>query len=58
VEKRNTKPTASKHSVLRPLCNLIPTHLVPKLARDSGVDSMARSIMDKEDKKSDSKASS
>src|SRR5215469_13538744 len=42
--KRNTKPTASKLTVLRQLCNLIPTHLVPKLARETGVDSMARSF--------------
>jgi Transposase DDE domain/Domain of unknown function (DUF4372) len=44
VKKRNTKPTASKLSVLRHLCNLIPPHLVPKLARDTGVASMARSF--------------
>jgi hypothetical protein len=42
--KKNTKPTASKLSVLRQLCNLIPPHLVPKLARETGVDSMARSF--------------
>jgi hypothetical protein len=44
VKKRNTKPTASKLSVLRQLCNLIPLHLVPKLARETGVDSMARTF--------------
>jgi hypothetical protein len=27
VKKRNTKPTASKLTVLRQLCNLIPLHL-------------------------------
>jgi len=42
--KRNTKPTASKLTVLRQLCNLIPAHLVSKLARETGVDSMARSF--------------
>ena len=42
--KRNTKPTASKLTVLRQLCNLIPPHLVPKLARETGVDCMARSF--------------
>jgi hypothetical protein len=44
--KRNTKPTASKLSVLRQLCNLalVPPHLVPKLARETGLDSMARSF--------------
>jgi hypothetical protein len=44
VIKRNSKPTASKLSVLRQLCNLIPPQLVPKLARDTDVDSMARSF--------------
>jgi hypothetical protein len=44
VKKRSTKPTASKLSVLGQLCNLIPPHLVSKLARETGVDSMARSF--------------
>ena len=44
MKKRNTKPTASKLSILRQVCNLIPPHLVPKLARDTGVDSMARTF--------------
>jgi hypothetical protein len=44
VIKRKTKPTASKFTVLRQLCNLIPPHLIPKLARETGVDSMARSF--------------
>src|ERR1700747_2293541 len=44
VKKRNTKPTAAKPRGLRQLCNLIPLHLVPKLARETGVDSMARSF--------------
>jgi hypothetical protein len=44
VKKRNSKPTASKLSVLGQLCNLIPPHLVSKLARETGVDSMARSF--------------
>jgi hypothetical protein len=35
-------PTTSKFSNLRQLCNLIPTHLVPKLARDTGVEDHAR----------------
>ena len=29
------KPTAGKFSLLRQICNFIPTHLVPKLARDN-----------------------
>src|SRR4029077_12811589 len=44
VKKKNTKPTASKLSVLRQLCNLIPLHLAPKLARETGVDSMVISF--------------
>jgi len=44
VIKRKTKPTASKLSVLGQLCNLIPAHLVSKLARETGVASMARSF--------------
>jgi hypothetical protein len=43
-KKRNTKPAASKLSVLGQLCNLIPPHLVPKLARETDVESMARSF--------------
>ena len=42
--KRNTKPTASKLSVLGQLCNLIPPHLISKLARETGVASMARTF--------------
>jgi len=37
-------PTRSKFSVFRQLCNLIPTHLVSQLARDTGVDEIARSF--------------
>ena len=33
------KPTASKFSLLRQLCNFIPPHLVPRLAHETGVDS-------------------
>src|SRR5208282_2151235 len=35
-------PTASKFTVVRPLCNYIPNQLVPKLARETGVDEPAR----------------
>jgi hypothetical protein len=42
---KNTKlPTASKFSVLRQLCNYIPPHLVPQLARETGVDEQARTF--------------
>ena len=36
------KPTAGKFSLLRQLCNFIPPHLVPKLARDTGVEKQWR----------------
>ena len=32
--KTRNHPTAAKFSVLRQLCNLIPNHLVPSLARE------------------------
>jgi hypothetical protein len=44
VKKRNAKPSTSKFSVLRQLCNLIPPHLVSKLARETGVASVARTF--------------
>ena len=37
-------PTASKFTLLRQVCNYIPAHLVPQLARDTGVDEQARSF--------------
>jgi len=43
-KKTSNKPTVSKFSILRQFCNLIPTHLVPKLARDTGVEDHARSF--------------
>ncbi len=38
------KPTPGKFSLLRQLCNLIPPHLVAKLARDTGVADRARTF--------------
>jgi len=38
MKNKTIKPTASKFNILRQICNLIPPHLVPKLARDAGVD--------------------
>ena len=38
------KPTASKFSLLRQLCNFIPSHLVPRLARETGVEDQARTF--------------
>lgn len=45
MKKQNqTIPTVSKYTVLRQLCNLIPPHLVPKLARETGVAEHERSF--------------
>lgn len=38
------RPSGAKFSVLRQLCNLIPNHLVPKLARQNGVEPLCRSF--------------
>ncbi len=38
------QPSPSKFSVLRQLCNFIPAHLVPKLARDTGVEQKTRTF--------------
>jgi DDE family transposase/uncharacterized protein DUF4372 len=43
-KKTISQPSRSKFSVLRQLCNWIPTHLIPKLARDTGVDQKARTF--------------
>jgi hypothetical protein len=42
--KKSKLPTASNFTVLRQLCNYIPPHLVPKIARDTGVDEQARTF--------------
>jgi hypothetical protein len=42
--KNNQKPTGAKMTVLRQICNLIPNHLVPKLAQETGVQSQARTF--------------
>jgi hypothetical protein len=42
--KKNTRPNQGKSSILRQLVELIPTHLVAKLAREHGVDKQARSF--------------
>lgn len=31
------KPAGSRHAIFRQVCELIPSHLVPKLARKHGV---------------------
>ena len=42
--KKTKTSTPSSLSVLRQLCNLIPNHLVPKIARQTGVDAKARTF--------------
>jgi hypothetical protein len=42
--KNTTKPRRSPFSVLRQICHLIPAHLVPKLARETGVDRKTRTF--------------
>jgi len=42
--KNTIKPSRSQSAVLRQICNLIPSHLVPKLARETGVDRKARTF--------------
>src|SRR5216117_3843878 len=42
--KNQKLPTASKLTIVRQLCNYIPIHLVPKLARETGVDEKARTF--------------
>jgi hypothetical protein len=38
------KPAAGKFPLLRQLCNFIPPHLVPRLARETGVEDQARTF--------------
>jgi hypothetical protein len=38
------KPTAGKFSLLRQLCNFIPPHLMPQLARQTGVEEQSRTF--------------
>jgi hypothetical protein len=42
TKTQSRKPTRSTFSILRQICNLIPNHLVPKLARETGVEDQAR----------------
>lgn len=37
IKQTQSIPTASNYTILRQLSNLIPPHLVPKLARETGV---------------------
>jgi hypothetical protein len=42
--KTSHKPTRSSFTILRQLCNLIPTHLVPRLAREHAVTKKSRTF--------------
>lgn len=42
--KKQTHPSSSKLTVVHQLCNFIPNHLTPKLARETGVDKKARTF--------------
>lgn len=42
--KKTTSPSRSQFAVFRQICHLIPNHLVPKLARETGVDKKARTF--------------
>ncbi len=42
--KTNRKPTRSRFTLLRQLCNLIPNHLVPRLARQYNAQSKSRTF--------------
>jgi hypothetical protein len=44
MKKQRIKPTRSKLNILRQICNLIPPHLVSKLARETGVEDKARTF--------------
>lgn len=44
MKKTKRQPSPSKISVLSQLCNWIPQHLVPRLARETGVDERARTF--------------
>ncbi len=43
-KKTNRKPTRSRFTLLRQLCNLIPNHVVPGLARQHEVDTKSRTF--------------
>jgi hypothetical protein len=42
--KSQPQPARGKFSILKQICNLIPPHLVPKIARETGVDKKARTF--------------
>ncbi len=44
MQKHKTQPKRSHLTILNHLCNMIPPHLVPKLARETGVEKRWRSF--------------
>ena len=44
MKNKTVKPTHGQFTILRQICNLIPEHLVPKLARQTKVDQQARTF--------------
>src|SRR3974390_236642 len=44
MQKTNSKPTRSRFTLLRQLCNLIPNHLVPGLARQHDAEDKSRTF--------------
>jgi hypothetical protein len=44
MKRKPNQPTRHKFCVLRQLCNLIPPFLVPRIARETGVDKKARTF--------------
>lgn len=44
MKKSKTQPKGSHLTILNQLCNMIPAHLVPKLARETGVEKEWRSF--------------
>ena len=44
MNNKTVKPTRCKFTILRQICNLIPAHLVPQIARQTKVDEQARTF--------------
>lgn len=44
MNQLKTRPARSRFNILRQLCNLIPEHLVSKIARESGAEDKSRSF--------------
>jgi hypothetical protein len=44
MQNQKVRPTGSKFTALKQICNFIPGHLVPRAARETGADKKARGI--------------